>query len=338
LIDDLDTILAELKAGIDLVDVVSDTVRLRRAGPSRWVGLCPFHAESDGSLSVNRKKQLFYCHGCQTGGDAITWVRELEGLAFWPALRQLADRIGMELPSPIRGAVPVPPLELTDLPAAYRAQPYVLLVERDADMDGINSPFVRLQEPVLTVRQAIRLESLHSRACLVYTDEEAAMQSSRNAFSSCPTLMFHLHPAGDAEVKQVAFRYWPDDLWRRSEPAINVLIRHELACRGWVSGAASVLVLSPCRGLQSLLLKACAKTFASIAKEEEKKEGKTPNRLEAELLTRMSSEPCLPDVEEVVGTVTRSVSSPVWDPETETTGTYDGPLSIPLPGEDAMEL
>lgn len=286
MIDDLDMILGELKNGVDLVDVVSDTVNLRRAGPDRYVGICPLHAERTGSLSVNRKKQLWYCFGCNAGGDIVTWVRELEGLPFWPALRKLADRIGMDLPEPIHGRRdPVPPLELTELPAAYRAHPYVLLVEAGADLEGITSPVVKLGEPVLTARAALRLEKLQERVCLVYTDTEAALQSVRNVYAACRMLSLYLRPVDEGDtVRQLVFREWPDELWRKARPGMLVLIRHELRRLGWTLGAAAVSSIRSEPLWQHVMLRACRDNADVIPDEDQVA---TPSRLEAELLARL---------------------------------------------------
>lgn len=89
--------LDEVKAATDIVDVVSDYVRLKKQG-ARFIGLCPFHSEKTPSFSVDPNANLYYCFGCQAGGDAIKFVRETEGLGFEEAVRLLAARAGIELP------------------------------------------------------------------------------------------------------------------------------------------------------------------------------------------------------------------------------------------------
>ena len=286
MLNDLDSILTELKERVDIVDVVADTIQLRKSGPGRYTGLCPFHAERTGSLSINRRKQLFFCFGCQTGGDVVTWAMEIEGLDFWPALRKLAGRVGMDLPEPIRGRRdPVPPLELIELPAAYRAHPYVLLVEAGADLEGITSPVARLGEPVLTARAALRLEKLHSRVCLVYTDVETALQSVRNVYAACRVLTLYLRPVDDGDtVRQLVFREWPDELWRRSKPGMLVLIRHELRRLGWTLGAASAISIRSDLLWQHVMLRACHDNADVIPAEDQVA---TPSRLEAEFLAKL---------------------------------------------------
>jgi DNA primase len=78
--------------------VISEYVPLRPAG-SRLKGLCPFHQEKTPSFSVDPKQQLFYCFGCQTGGDLFKFVMLYERVGFTEALEQLAHRFGIPLPS-----------------------------------------------------------------------------------------------------------------------------------------------------------------------------------------------------------------------------------------------
>ncbi|MBI5280687.1 MAG: DNA primase [Candidatus Solibacter usitatus] len=88
-----------LKSSVDIVQVVGEYVRLKRAGAGpRWVGLCPFHTEKTGSFSVHSTHQFYKCFGCGAGGDVIKFVMEIERLTFWEALRYLAERHGIPLP------------------------------------------------------------------------------------------------------------------------------------------------------------------------------------------------------------------------------------------------
>lgn len=89
--------LEEVKAATDIVDVVSDYVRLKRAG-SNFKGLCPFHDEKTPSFNVNPSLGIYKCFGCGEGGDAIAFVQKVEGLGFLEAVRLLAARAGIEIP------------------------------------------------------------------------------------------------------------------------------------------------------------------------------------------------------------------------------------------------
>jgi DNA primase len=87
----------------DIVLVISDYVPLKRAG-SRLKGLCPFHQEKTPSFSVDPQNQLFYCFGCQTGGDLFKFVMLYEKVAFPEAVEMLAQRFGVPVPKPTPGA------------------------------------------------------------------------------------------------------------------------------------------------------------------------------------------------------------------------------------------
>jgi len=88
----------ELKSRVDIVGVIGEKVRLRKAGVNRYQGLCPFHQEKTPSFSVHATKQFYYCFGCQAKGDVIRFVQDLEGLTFFEALKELADRHGITMP------------------------------------------------------------------------------------------------------------------------------------------------------------------------------------------------------------------------------------------------
>ncbi len=85
-----------MRAAIDLVALVGEHLALKRQG-RRWVGLCPFHAETTPSFGVNPELGLYHCFGCQASGDAITFVRAVEHLDFVDAVEWLAGRAGISI-------------------------------------------------------------------------------------------------------------------------------------------------------------------------------------------------------------------------------------------------
>lgn len=89
--------VAEVRAANDIVAVVGDYVRLKKVGHN-FVGLCPFHNEDTPSFNVNREKQMFYCFGCNVGGDVIEFIRQREKVDFPEAVRILAERAHLPLP------------------------------------------------------------------------------------------------------------------------------------------------------------------------------------------------------------------------------------------------
>jgi DNA primase len=90
-------LVEEVRARTDIVEVVSEHVKLRKAGRS-FTGLCPFHAEKGASFVVDPQKQLYHCFGCGAGGNVFGFLMALEGLTFPEVLRALATRAGVTLP------------------------------------------------------------------------------------------------------------------------------------------------------------------------------------------------------------------------------------------------
>lgn len=88
--------VAEIKSKLDIVDVVGGYVRLQKSG-REYKGLCPFHGEKTPSFMVNQERQVFHCHGCNEGGDLLSFVQKIERLDFRETLELLAERAGVEL-------------------------------------------------------------------------------------------------------------------------------------------------------------------------------------------------------------------------------------------------
>lgn len=91
-------VLEEIRSRVDLVDLVGTYVPLKRAG-ERWKGLCPFHQEKTPSFTVNPKLGIFHCFGCHAGGDAFEFLKRHDRLEFPEAVRLLAERTGVPLPT-----------------------------------------------------------------------------------------------------------------------------------------------------------------------------------------------------------------------------------------------
>jgi DNA primase len=85
-----------VKEAADMVEIVSAYTELRRSG-ERFTGLCPFHEERTPSFSVDPREKLYYCFGCEAGGDVFRFVQEKEGLGFAEAVEVLAERYGVEM-------------------------------------------------------------------------------------------------------------------------------------------------------------------------------------------------------------------------------------------------
>lgn len=91
------TCVRDLKLRVNVADVVSRVVTLRKAGAGSLKGLCPFHNEKTPSFQVNPDKGLYYCFGCNKTGDVITFVRETEQLNFTEAVEALGQRFNIPI-------------------------------------------------------------------------------------------------------------------------------------------------------------------------------------------------------------------------------------------------
>lgn len=89
-------LLEDIKTRLDIVDVISDYIELRRAGQN-YKGLCPFHSEKTPSFVVSPDKQIFHCFGCGVGGNIINFVMRYENLSFPESLKLLAKKAGIDL-------------------------------------------------------------------------------------------------------------------------------------------------------------------------------------------------------------------------------------------------
>lgn len=90
------TCVRDLRTRVNIVDVISRSVTLKKAG-SRFKGLCPFHQEKSPSFHVNPDMGVYKCFGCGKSGDLITFVRETEGLNFVEAIEALGQRFNVPI-------------------------------------------------------------------------------------------------------------------------------------------------------------------------------------------------------------------------------------------------
>lgn len=92
-----EALIDQVRQSIDIVDVISEHVALTRRGKN-FLGLCPFHDDASPSMNVSQDKQIYKCFACGAGGNAFTFLRDIEHISFIEAVRKLADRAGIALP------------------------------------------------------------------------------------------------------------------------------------------------------------------------------------------------------------------------------------------------
>ncbi len=88
--------IEEIRNSIDIVDVISQHVQLRKRGKN-FIGLCPFHSEKTPSFTVSEEKQIFHCFGCHTGGNVFKFLTEFHKISFVEAVQELAEQQGITL-------------------------------------------------------------------------------------------------------------------------------------------------------------------------------------------------------------------------------------------------
>ena len=87
-----------LKQQADIVRIVGDYVKLKKAGAQNFSGLCPFHAEKTPSFSVHATRQFYHCFGCGESGDVFAFIQKAENITFPEAVRLLAQKLGVPMP------------------------------------------------------------------------------------------------------------------------------------------------------------------------------------------------------------------------------------------------
>jgi DNA primase len=87
-----------VKQQADIVRIVGDYVKLKKAGAQNYSGLCPFHNEKTPSFSVHATRQFYHCFGCGVSGDVFSFVQKVENITFPEAVRVVAQKLGIALP------------------------------------------------------------------------------------------------------------------------------------------------------------------------------------------------------------------------------------------------
>src|ERR1700756_183537 len=87
-----------VKQQADIVRIVGDYIKLKKAGAQNYSGLCPFHGEKTPSFSVHATRQFYHCFGCGVSGDVFSFVQKIENITFPESIRLVAQKLGIPLP------------------------------------------------------------------------------------------------------------------------------------------------------------------------------------------------------------------------------------------------
>jgi DNA primase len=87
-----------VKQQADIVRIIGDYIKLKKAGAQNYSGLCPFHGEKTASFSVHATRQFYHCFGCGVSGDVFSFVQKIENITFPESVRLVAQKLGIPLP------------------------------------------------------------------------------------------------------------------------------------------------------------------------------------------------------------------------------------------------
>ena len=87
-----------VKQQADIVRIIGDYIKLKKAGGQNYVGLCPFHGEKTASFNVHATNQYYYCFGCHESGDVFKFIQKVENITFPESVRLVAQKLGIPLP------------------------------------------------------------------------------------------------------------------------------------------------------------------------------------------------------------------------------------------------
>jgi len=87
-----------LKQQADIVRIIGDYIKLKKAGAQNYSGLCPFHGEKTPSFSVHATRQFYHCFGCGVSGDVFSFIQKIENITFPESVRMVAQKLGIPLP------------------------------------------------------------------------------------------------------------------------------------------------------------------------------------------------------------------------------------------------
>ena len=125
-------VISQIKDRLDIVDVVSQYVVLKKSGANYW-GICPFHNDKKPSMSVSPSRGIFKCFSCGAGGDALAFLVKIQNREYKDVILELADKYGIELPKKYNPSSETKSLKKEMIKACYKATKFYHLQLRSAD-------------------------------------------------------------------------------------------------------------------------------------------------------------------------------------------------------------
>lgn len=125
-------VISQIKDRLDIVDVVSQYVVLKKSGANYW-GICPFHNDKKPSMSVSPSRGIFKCFSCGAGGDALGFLVKIQNRDFKDIVEELADKYGIELPKKYNASSETKSLKKDMIKACSKAAKFYHMQLRSAD-------------------------------------------------------------------------------------------------------------------------------------------------------------------------------------------------------------
>lgn len=97
-------LIEEIKNNTNIVEIIGEVISLQKSGRN-FLGLCPFHGEKTPSFNVVEDKQFYHCFGCGRSGDVFKFIEEYQQVNFADAVRILAERLGIQMATPVQSSV-----------------------------------------------------------------------------------------------------------------------------------------------------------------------------------------------------------------------------------------
>lgn len=125
-------VISQIKDRLDIVDVVSQYVVLKKSGANYW-GICPFHNDKKPSMSVSPSRGIFKCFSCGAGGDALAFLVKIQNREYKDVILELADKYGIELPTKYNASSETKSLKKEMIKACTKAAKFYHIQLRSAD-------------------------------------------------------------------------------------------------------------------------------------------------------------------------------------------------------------